>query len=598
MNPLASIRNARWFDHPLIRKCSALIGEDLRETYSRDTRKWLIVAPIIGAVTGVLITLLILAVLSGVWEVLLPLMLDNHALIVPITVSGFVLTGLIMQFCTSDPDRHSTEEIAHSYHANRGDIDMRPFWWKLLASVTTVGFGGSAGLEGPSIYGGGAIGSWLWAKLRRLGIGLEPRERRITLISGAAAGMGAVFHAPLTGLIFALEVPYKDDVAHEALLPSLISAVVAYTVLAACLGTRPLFAFGTVAPFSIIDLLWGAALGVICGFIAMNFANGFGRVRKFFIKLRIPHTAKLAIGGVLTGICGLAFVSLYPGGLIPLGPDYEAVGMILTQHHSSVELAAFAVFKLLAALFTLGCGGVSAMFVPLFLTGGAIGKAFSQALVHTPHGELFTAVGMSCFIAAGYKAPLTAVIFVAETSGGYAYIIPTLIGAAVAYAVSGLASVSSEQTVHETVKLSELGGLTVSQVMQQRVVGVQASATLRNFADSVAAHHQHASFPVYDGTHVIGAIPVWGLSKVRPERWDQTLVRDLVQTNVTSIGPETEVAEALHLLRGDNAQQILLVTARDGSLMGIVTKTDILRSLGDVADGKRRDSDSRSPEQK
>src|SRR6185437_13304714 len=100
------------------------------------------------------------------------------------------------------------------------DIDMRPFFAKLFAAVTTVGFGGSAALEGPSICGGGGTGSWLWTKMGRFR--LTPRDRRIMLISGAAAGMAAVFRAPLTGLVFALEMPYKDDLAHEALLPSLI----------------------------------------------------------------------------------------------------------------------------------------------------------------------------------------------------------------------------------------------------------------------------------------------------------------------------------------------------------------------------------------
>ena len=87
------------------------------------------------------------------------------------------------------------------------------------------------------------------------------------LISGAAAGMAAVFRAPLTGLIFALEMPYKDDLAHEALLPSLIASVVSYAVLVAFMGTAPLFAFGGTAPFSDKDLLWSALLA------AKNFAG-------------------------------------------------------------------------------------------------------------------------------------------------------------------------------------------------------------------------------------------------------------------------------------------------------------------------------------
>ena len=250
MGFLASIRNSRWFDNPLIRKCSALVSEDLSATYSRDIQKWLLVAPFIGVASGLVITGIALLILSGIWPVILPFLLDHHGAIIPVTLFGFLLTGLIMQFLTRDPDSHSTEEIIQSYHEHQGDIDIHPFWYKLLAAVTTVGFGGSAALEGPSIYGGGAIGSWLWTKLKRLGLKLEPRDRRIMLISGAAAGMAAVFRAPLTGLIFALEMPYKDDLAHEALLPSLIASVVSYAVLVAFMGTAPLFAFGGTAPFS------------------------------------------------------------------------------------------------------------------------------------------------------------------------------------------------------------------------------------------------------------------------------------------------------------------------------------------------------------
>src|SRR5579885_3503588 len=576
---------SRWFDHPLIRKCSALVSEDWSATYSRDIQKWLVVAPIIGIASGLIITAIAILILGHLWAAILPLMIAHHGAIIPVTLAGFVATGLIMQFLTRDPDVHSTEEIIESYHEHQGDIDTRPFWYKLLAAVTTVGFGGSAALEGPSIYGGGAIGSWLWKQLRRTGRRLEPRDRRIMLISGAAAGMAAVFRAPLTGLIFSLEMPYKDDLAHEALLPSLISSVVAYAVLVSFMGTAPLFAFGGNEPFSDRDLLWSALLGVICGFVAMNFANGFRRTRTFFVNLRTPHTFKLAVGGLLTGIVGLIYITLHPGGLIPLGPNYEAVDMILNQPRGAGELIAFAVAKLLATLFSLGSGGVSAMFVPLFLTGGALGKAFAYLALGGPRGDLFAAVGMAAFIAAGYKTPLAAVVFVAETSGSHSYIIPTLIGAAVAYAVSGEASASGDQRLHQAARISELSGLRVAEVMQRHVVSVQASSTVRSFADSVAAHHRHAIFPVSEGAQIVGTVSVWELSKVAPERWERTLVRDIADRDVTWVSADTDLLEALRLLTRENAQQVLLVTAPDGALAGIVTKTDILRSLGNGPNG-------------
>ena len=420
---------------------------DLSRTYSRDLQKWLIIAPIIGVTVGVLITAVSAIILDGIWAALLPRYIRRHALIIPGLLAGFILTGVLMSYGTSDPDEHSTEEIIRSYHERQGEIDMRPFWSKLAAAIATVGFGGSAALEGPSIYGGGAIGSWLWKKLA--GFGLAASDRRIMLISGAAAGMAAVFRAPLTGLVFALEMPYKDDLAHEALLPSLIASVTSYATLAAVMGPQPLFRFGGAVGFSDKDLLWSALLGLICGLGAMNFANGFRRVRVFFVEMRAPLVFKLAIGGFGTALCGLLYLHLYPGPLVPIGPNYEAVPIILEHTHTSAELVTFAFLKLVATLFSLGSGGVSAMFVPLFISGGAIGRAFAQSIVGARRQDLFAAVGMSCFISAAYKTPLAAVVFVAETGGSHSYIIPTLIGAAVAYAVSGEASVSGDQRLHE-----------------------------------------------------------------------------------------------------------------------------------------------------
>jgi CIC family chloride channel protein len=82
--------------------------------------------------------------------------------------------------------------------------------------------------------------------------------------------------------------------------------------------------------------------------------------------------------------------------------------------------------------------------------------AFAQSVVHSNALALYAAVGMACFISAGYKTPLAAVVFVAEATGGHAFIIPSLIGAAIAYAVSGDASASGDQRIHEAVRSMSL----------------------------------------------------------------------------------------------------------------------------------------------
>jgi CIC family chloride channel protein len=436
--------------HPLLRKYAPLIHEDLSAVYARDLQKWLLIAPIIGVVTGLVTTAIAVIILQKMWPPILRYYLAHHWAIVPGLVAGCLIAGLLMQFLTPDPDEHSTEEIIRSYHQHQGHMNLRPFLPKLLAAIATVGFGGSAALEGPSIYSGGAIGSWLWTRFRTLRrFRLDDRDRRIMLICGAAAGMSAVFRAPLTGIVFALEMPYKDDLAHEALLPSLLASVVSFMTLSSFLGSAPLFNFATTGSFTRNDLLWCALLGLLIGLLAMVFVITFRRVRTFCVRLAWPHWLKMSLGGLLTGLCGVLFLHFYNGQLTPLGPNYEAVGLILNHAHTSLELLCFGILKLAATVFTLGVGGVSAMFVPLFLTGGAFGMAFAQSVVHSPTPALYAAVGMACFLSAGYKTPLAAVVFVAEATGGHAFIIPALIGAAVAYAVSGDASASADQRLHE-----------------------------------------------------------------------------------------------------------------------------------------------------
>lgn len=447
-------RPYRLLHHPLLEKYLPLMQQDLKEIYSRDLIKWLIAAPIVGAVTGLLITLIAVVILKEIWPRVLGLYLHHPWMILPGLLLCGLFTGLIMQWFTPAPDEHSTEEVIRAYHEHSGRMNLRSFVPKIIAAITTVGLGGSAALEGPSIYGGGAMGSLLWAKLQKR-LRLTETDRRILLICGAAAGMSAVFRAPLTGIVFALEMPYKDDLAHEALVPSLIASVVSYTTLASILGSQPLFGFHSTATWRDQDLAWCALLGLLVGLVAMAFVTTFRRARRWFIHWRRPHWIKLTLGSFATGLCGLAFLELYRGPLVPLGANYEAVGIILNQHHSSLELLVFSALKLAATLFTLAAGGVSAMFVPLFLTGGALGTAFAQSVAHSSAPELYAAVGMASFIAAGYKTPLAAVVFVAEATGAHAFLIPALIGAAVAYVVSGDASASGDQRLHDRVLVTE-----------------------------------------------------------------------------------------------------------------------------------------------
>ncbi len=148
--------------HPLLRRYFPKVHEDLSDLWRVIciSGSWL--RRCIGVTAGLTITAVAVLILREMWPPVLAYYLDHHWSIVPGLVIGCALTGLIMQYLTPDPNQHSTEEVVQSYHEHEGAIDMRAFPAKLFAAVTTVGFGGNAALEGPSIYGVAAIGSWLW----------------------------------------------------------------------------------------------------------------------------------------------------------------------------------------------------------------------------------------------------------------------------------------------------------------------------------------------------------------------------------------------------------------------------------------------------
>ena len=139
----------RFMQYPVVRRYFPTVKRDLSETYARNLHKWLVIAPLIGVTAGLTITAVAVIILRKMWPPILEYYLRHHWAIVPGLALGCALTGLIMQHFTRDPNQHSTEEVIQSYHEHEGAIDMRAFPAKLLAAVTTVGFGGSAALEGP-----------------------------------------------------------------------------------------------------------------------------------------------------------------------------------------------------------------------------------------------------------------------------------------------------------------------------------------------------------------------------------------------------------------------------------------------------------------
>jgi chloride channel protein, CIC family len=151
-------------------------------------------------------------------------------------------------------------------------------------------------------------------------------------------------------------------------------------------------------------------------------------------------------------------------------------------------------------------------------------------------------------------------------------------GAAVAYAVSGEASVSGDQRLHEGVRVRELGHLPVRKVMQRRVTPLPASSTLAALAAALGRCPNCAAFPVYDGRRLLGAVSIQSLGKVEPRLWPQTPVAGFIE-EVGTISHDSEVTEAFRLMKKPHGPQVLAVTSNGDEFQGLLTRSDILEAL-------------------
>jgi CIC family chloride channel protein len=149
----------------------------------------------------------------------------------------------------------------------------------------------------------------------------------------------------------------------------------------------------------------------------------------------------------------------------------------------------------------------------------------------------------------------------------------------VAYAVSGDASVSGDQRLHEGVRVHDLKDTTVAEIMHTDVVSVQASVKLHEFAHSIMSHSSHSTFPVLDHNRIVGTISSGSLQLIATAKLADAKVADAASREFVTVRPDCDAMEALRLLLSERAQSMLLVTSQEGKLEGVVTKTDLLEIL-------------------
>jgi len=133
--------------------------------------------------------------------------------------------------------------------------------------------------------------------------------------------------------------------------------------------------------------------------------------------------------------------------------------------------------------------------------------------------------------------------------------------------------------LHEAVKVEELRNIPVSAIMQTQIVAADAATSVRDFAAGLSRHTYHEIFPVTERGRLIGTVSVAAVMRHEPARWSSLCIRDIAEKGWDRVVPESDVMEAVRLLLKERAPSVLLVTTGDGNLCGMVTGTDVLRTL-------------------
>ena len=412
----------------------------------RRSREVVLLAAITGALTGLLVRFFEYVVTEILFDHLLEA--DwRWGLVVP--GLGLCASALVLRTAGGGASAATSDEYLRAFHDAEYPMRWRAFVGRILAAVCTLGAGGAMGLEGPSMYGGSSIGALIQ---RRLPASFRGADYRTLLVAGAAAGVAAIFKAPATGAIFALEVPYRDQMARRMLLPALVASATGYLTFVALSSTNPIFSFDDnqriVSLFDYVDLLGAVLIGVGCAVGARVFAKLIKKAKAFTLR---PLPVRLAVASgsmavihLLTRIVTADGWNPANGESLSLGTGYEVIRWLSTGELALWVLIAVFVLRMCSTAATLAGGGVGGLFVPLVVGGAIVGRGVGEVF-GTLDPALYVLLGIAAFLGAGYRVPLAAIMFVAETTGQPGFIIPAFLAAVAADLVMGEVSITSFQ---------------------------------------------------------------------------------------------------------------------------------------------------------
>jgi CIC family chloride channel protein len=494
------------------------------------------------------------------------------------------------------------DAIIEAFHERKGIVRRRVPFVKAIVSIVTLGFGGSGGREGPTMQMGGSIGSVVGRYLK-----VTDRERRILLVAGTAAGMAAVFRTPLGAAILAVEVLHRDDFEADALVPSVLASVIAYSVFISFFGEATLFAHAAKYPFVPAHLPLYALLAIAITFVGAGFLGSLRYVQRLSARAPLPDWLKPAVGGLALGVLATATL-VYVGphvdrpviGLGLLGGGYGEAQVAISGNAwlpggwRGVELLVLlGTAKIVATSLTVGTGGSAGDFGPSLVLGGVFGGAFGRAcqlLMHDPRIDpgAFALVGMGTLYGGLAHVPIASLVMTCELAGSYDLLVPLMLAEGIAFVALRNRSLYHAQRAtkrdspahRDDLVFDVLRGVTVREVLapEREYVSFHPRTRGDEIIAKIALSAWQDVFPVLSSEQTLVGVVSSDVLRVLacdPALAAMTIADDVMMSPI-SIRETDDLHTALEALLRHGMREVL-VTNQEGAIVGFVDEADINR---------------------
>lgn len=496
--------------------------------------------------------------------------------VIAIPVIGGLIVGGMARWGSKAIRGHGIPEAMEQILRNESRIPARITWLKPVSSAIVIGTGGPFGAEGPIIATGGALGSLLGQLIH-----VTADERKTLLAAGAAAGMAAIFAAPISAVLLAIELLLFERRA-RSLIPVALAAATAASIRYHLEGSEAVFAMSTIAIPGVMALLVYTLLGALLGVIGVGITKLTYGIEDVFEKLPIHWAWWPACGGLIVGLIGYINPQT-------LGVGYDNIAAILNNHLVLNALIALCLLKLISWSIALGSGTSGGTLAPLFTMGGALGGivgiSFSSWFPWMGLDPRIAAlVGMASLFTGASRAFLAAVVFAFETTLQPHGLLPLLASCAAAYLASGLLmrhTIMTEKIIRRGVRVPSdysadyLDRVSVGSICSRNVVALdhqQLIADVKAWVNQGTAESEHQGFPVCKAGRVIGMVTHKDLLKA-----DAMRIGDLIRRAPLLVQESHSAREAADHMAAANVGRLIVVADDDwGKMVGIITRGDLL----------------------